>query len=173
MATPKGARPTVAFGLGVFMVACSAEPPPAANTPFGMAALPQEVAGWRALDDGQIYDTESIYSYIDGHAEVDRTLRHELAHLVAHLRSSGRRIDPHGAEWRKACTDLGIPGESRCHTLPFTTRQIQRKYLYQCPACGVEVPRVRKFRRAVACYACCRKHTGGRYDDRFRLKKVR
>ena len=70
MATPKGVRATVAFGLGVFMVACSAEPPPAGDTPFGMAALPQEVAEWRAVDGGQIYDTESIYSYIDGHAEV-------------------------------------------------------------------------------------------------------
>ena len=32
--------------------------------------IPAEVAGWRLVDDGQIYDTESIYSYIDGHAEV-------------------------------------------------------------------------------------------------------
>lgn len=32
--------------------------------------MPTEVAGWRSVDDGQIYDTESIYSYIDGHAEV-------------------------------------------------------------------------------------------------------
>jgi predicted SprT family Zn-dependent metalloprotease len=109
---------------------------------------------------------------IDGHAEVDRTLRHELAHLVAYLRAGGRRIDPHGAEWRRACSDLGIPGESRCHSLPFAARQIERKYLYLCPACGVEVPRVRKFRRPVACYSCCRKHSGGRYDDRFRLKAV-
>jgi hypothetical protein len=32
--------------------------------------MPIEAAGWRAVDDGQVYDTESIYSYIDGHAEV-------------------------------------------------------------------------------------------------------
>jgi len=32
--------------------------------------VPIEVAGWRSVDEGQIYDTESIYSYIDGHAEV-------------------------------------------------------------------------------------------------------
>jgi hypothetical protein len=32
--------------------------------------LPAEAAGWRAVDDGQTYDTESIYSYINGHAEV-------------------------------------------------------------------------------------------------------
>ena len=32
--------------------------------------IPTDVAGWRSVDQGQIYDTESIYSYIDGHAEV-------------------------------------------------------------------------------------------------------
>jgi hypothetical protein len=32
--------------------------------------MPTEAAGWRAADDIQVYDTESIYSYIDGHAEV-------------------------------------------------------------------------------------------------------
>ena len=32
--------------------------------------MPTGVSGWQSIDDGQIYDTESIYSYIDGHAEV-------------------------------------------------------------------------------------------------------
>jgi hypothetical protein len=36
----------------------------------GEPALPSEAAGWRAAGDSQTYDTESIYSYIDGHAEV-------------------------------------------------------------------------------------------------------
>jgi hypothetical protein len=36
----------------------------------GGPELPTEAAGWRAVGDSQIYDTESIYSYIDGHAEV-------------------------------------------------------------------------------------------------------
>jgi hypothetical protein len=29
---------------------------------------------------------------------------------------------------------------------------------------------VRKIRRAIACLACCRKHNGGEFDSRFRLK---
>src|SRR5205823_4866540 len=38
-----------------------------------------------------------------GVGEIDRTLRHELAHLLAHFRArSSRRILPHGNEWRKA-----------------------------------------------------------------------
>lgn len=34
------------------------------------AEVPNEVLGWRAIDRGEVYDEESIYSYIDGHAEV-------------------------------------------------------------------------------------------------------
>lgn len=107
---------------------------------------------------------------VDGNAEVDRTLRHELAHLIAHHRAGGRRIEPHGDEWRRACADLGIPGEARCHTLPFQSRRLTKKLIYGCPACGSEIHRVRRFRVAVACYDCCRRENGGRYDDRFRLK---
>jgi SprT protein len=38
-----------------------------------------------------------------GEDELDRTLRHELAHLLAHHRAGRRRIAPHGREWRRAC----------------------------------------------------------------------
>lgn len=34
------------------------------------AALPDSIGGWVCEDEDAIYDTESIYSYIDGHAEV-------------------------------------------------------------------------------------------------------
>jgi hypothetical protein len=32
---------------------------------------------------------------------------------------------------------------------------------------------VRRIKRAVACLACCRKHNGGDFDVRLRLKLVR
>src|SRR5437773_10188697 len=51
--------------------------------------------------------------------EIERTLRHELAHILAQFRAGRRRISPHGADWQQACRDLGITGEKRCHTLPF------------------------------------------------------
>jgi len=50
-------------------------------------------------------------------AEIDRTLRHELAHILAQSRAGRRRISPHGPEWQHACRDLGIADEKRCHTL--------------------------------------------------------
>src|SRR3954454_24064443 len=55
-------------------------------------------------------------------AEIDRTLRHELAHILAQFRAGRRRILPHCGEWRTACRDLGIGDEKRCHNLPFAAR---------------------------------------------------
>jgi len=107
-----------------------------------------------------------------GAAEIDRTLRHELAHLLAYSRSR-RRILPHGREWRKACCDLGIPGERAGHTLPLIGRALPRRYVYRCKICQRHFPRVRRIRRATACLACCRKFARGGYDERFRLHLVK
>ena len=108
-----------------------------------------------------------------GEAEIDRTLRHELGHLLAHFRVGRRRIAPHGPEWRKACTDLGLKDEARCHTLPLPRKQVARRHIYRCPACATEIRRARPLRRPSACLACCRHHAGGRYDERFKLQRVR
>lgn len=104
--------------------------------------------------------------------QVERTLRHELAHLVAYHRAGRRRIDPHGGEWRQACEDLGIPGESARHTLPLPRSEVKKNYLYHCAHCGAAAQRVRKFRRGTACRKCCDTLNGGRYDDRFRFVLV-
>jgi SprT protein len=105
-------------------------------------------------------------------AEIERTLRHELAHLLAQFRAGRRRVPPHGAEWRKACRDLGIGDESRTHALPFPIQRRARRFLYQCPRCLKEFPRVRKIKRAVACLECCRKFNRGKFDKRAQLRLV-
>jgi SprT protein len=107
-----------------------------------------------------------------GSAEIDRTLRHELAHLLAQFRVGRRRISPHGPEWRQACADLSIAGEGRCHSLPFAGTPRTRRYLYKCPHCKKDFPRVRRIRRAIACLACCRAHNRGKFDARFRLRLI-
>jgi SprT protein len=107
-----------------------------------------------------------------GDGEVERTLRHELAHLLAQFRAGRRRIAPHGAEWRQACRDLGIPDEKRCHTLPLPRRELAARHFYRCPSCAQELRRVRPFGRKTACLDCCRRHNRGRYDDRFRFVKM-
>jgi SprT protein len=101
--------------------------------------------------------------------EVWRTLKHELAHLVAYERNGRRRIDPHGLEWQVACDDLGIPGERPYHNLPFKRRQMQRKHAYVCSNCSAAIKRVRPIKRPVACYDCCRKFNNGAYHEKFRL----
>ncbi len=107
-----------------------------------------------------------------GDAEVDRTLRHELAHLLAHHRAGRRRIAPHGPEWQQACRDLGLHDEKRCHTLPLPRRKFTARHYYRCPACAQEVKRVRPFHRKTACLDCCRRHNRGGYDERFRFVKI-
>lgn len=102
--------------------------------------------------------------------EIDRTLRHELAHLLAQFRAGRRRVGPHGAEWRKACRDLGIGDESRTHALPFPIQRRSRRFLYECPRCGREFPRVRRIKRAVACLECCRKFNRGKFDSSAQLR---
>ena len=107
-----------------------------------------------------------------GMPEVDRTLRHELAHLVARFRAGKRRIQPHGAEWRAACIELGLKNEKACHNLPLPRKIITRRHIYVCKKCKAEVRRVRPFKRPVACLKCCRAFSNGRYDERFRLVKA-
>ena len=64
-------RIIIAIGTGLVgaLMACS-DGPTAGVSDTVEPVMPTEVAGWRTIDDGQIYDTESIYAYIDGHAEV-------------------------------------------------------------------------------------------------------
>jgi SprT protein len=105
-------------------------------------------------------------------AEIDRTLRHEVAHLLAQFRAGRRRVSPHGTEWRKACRDLGISDESRTHALPFPVQRRARRYLYRCQRCGKDFPRVRRIKRAVACLDCCRKFNRGEFDRTAQLRLV-
>jgi len=101
--------------------------------------------------------------------ELWRTLKHEMAHLVAFERAGRRRIEPHGKEWQDACADLGIPGEKPFHTLPFKRRRLKRNFSYVCPNCFSSVRRVKPITKLVACYACCRKFNNGGYHARYRL----
>jgi hypothetical protein len=56
--------------LAVLLSACAAEPQPAAEDKSVNLSFPVEVAGWHGAGDWEVYDTDTIYGYIDGHAEV-------------------------------------------------------------------------------------------------------
>lgn len=147
---------------------------------LGLARLAGKIrVGWNSRlrsSAGRAWPRESVIELNPrlaafGPGEVRRTLLHELAHLVAHERH-GRKIAPHGPEWRRACADLGIPGESSRHELPLPRNRRRLRFLYQCPNCGARLPRVRRLTRAAACHACCRAHADGRFDPRFELVEV-
>ena len=105
-------------------------------------------------------------------SEVQRTLRHELAHFLAQYRVGRRPIAPHGPEWRQACRDFGIPNESRCHDLPLKRIRFERRFFYACRECGTTLARVHAMKRRVACLKCCRRHNEGKYHERFRFVPV-
>jgi len=129
----------------------------------------KSTAGYAAYPSWRIELNPRLVAF-DG--QVDRTLKHELAHLIAYHRAGRRRIEPHGPEWRRACEDLGIPGEAAHHRLPLPRSHRERKLLYQCPHCLVIVKRVRPFKRATACLSCCRAHNSGHYHERYRFQRL-
>ncbi len=59
----------VAVGAVVLMAACSQESTSGGDEAGQSLDLPDRVGEWQAVGD-QVFDTESIYEYIDGHAEV-------------------------------------------------------------------------------------------------------
>jgi len=106
--------------------------------------------------------------------EVQRALRHELAHLLAwKTRNRKGTFTNHGQEWKDACTALGIKGEKVYHHFPQikATRQAP-KYKYTCPHCNTSLYRVRpvSHKRLIACIACCKKYNGGAYAPVYRFK---
>lgn len=99
---------------------------------------------------------------------VRQTLLHELAHLLAYHRY-GNKITAHGNEWKQACADLGIPGESATHSLPLPTRKQRKNWRYTCPICLESIDRVKRMRGNSACYPCCKKHNYGKFHSRFQF----
>lgn len=80
-----------------------------------------------------------------GCAEAGNTVRHEVAHYLAHARHS-KRIAPHGREWRQAAIDCGaIPtpyvGEVAAAAAP-PARRLERQWVGTCGQ-GCEFRRVR------------------------------
>lgn len=93
-------------------------------------------------------------------------LKHEMIHLWLHERGlpSG-----HTAEFRAKARAIGQPHTRHAITLPMP----RRGWLYCCTHCGHEFARRRRYGRAVACGPCCKKHNGGTFDVRFKLRGKR
>ncbi len=68
----------------------------------------------------------------NGASFVDQTVPHEVAHLIARA-LHGRRIRPHGPEWKLIMAFFGVPSH-RCHNFSTaSTRDRRMRYFaYRC-----------------------------------------
>lgn len=132
----------------------------------------RSTAGMAFLADRLIILNPKLIEVSPG--EVQRTLRHELAHILAQYRAGRRQIADHGEEWNQACSDLGIPNESPYHTLkgPLKVRRLKPKFFYECPECHSQISRVIALKTQAACIHCCTEHNEGKYSRKFQLRPV-
>lgn len=99
-------------------------PPPAVHV-----NIRGTMAGQARIDDNQLrFNPQLLHQY--GDQFIRDTVPHEVAHLAAY-KAHGRRIRPHGPEWKSIMRVLGADA-SRCHNYAVQpTRQLQR-YRYRC-----------------------------------------
>jgi len=68
----------------------------------------------------------------NGKSSYKSTVIHEVAHHISRVMAEGKYIKPHGVEWKRVMSDLGL-NPVRCHsyTVPEKTRRL--KYFdYEC-----------------------------------------
>ncbi len=106
---------------------------------------------------------------------IEVTVAHELIHLADRVNGTPRRHRHHGydsiAADEAAVTGYSLEDLRRLLNEESQRREAQRRarrpirYLYECPDCGKEYPRTRRYSQAVSC-SCCDKH----YNPHFRLR---
>lgn len=79
---------------------------------------------------------------LDTHEKLERTLKHEYAHLLAVARH-GRRAAGHGKHWRQAMLDIGEKPEVY-HRYPAQRNQSRQRVGYVCDRCGTTIVRKRR-----------------------------
>lgn len=86
-----------------------------------------------------------------------QTVPHEAAHLVART-LFGRRIRPHGAEWRSVMAFFGAE-PARCHRfeVPDQTRRRMRHFPYRCDCQTHQLSAIRHHRSLAGVRYLCRR----------------
>ncbi|MEK6704453.1 MAG: SprT-like domain-containing protein [Bdellovibrionota bacterium] len=87
------------------------------------------------------------------------TMAHEMIHYWLWVR---RRSYGHSPDFYVKLKEIGA---SRYNPVP---RGRPYKYVYVCSACGKEFF-TKKTLGSLACATCCKRHSGGKYDGRFKL----
>lgn len=107
-----------------------------------------------------------IASYLVDEVGAEAFIRDTLAHEMIHLWLWVRRR-PYG-HTEEFLTKMRAMGTTRYNPVP---KLRGPKYIYRCPNCGKEFPARRKL-GVLACLACCKRESGGKFDRRFRLDLV-
>ncbi|HEU5380154.1 MAG TPA: hypothetical protein VFV38_32415 [Ktedonobacteraceae bacterium] len=106
---------------------------------------------------------------------IEVTVAHELIHLADRVNGTPRRHRHHGYD-SIAADEAAITGYSLEELRLLLNEESQRRenlrrarrpirYLYECPGCGKEYPRARRYSQAVSCSSCDK-----RYNPSFRLR---
>ena len=105
-----------------------------------------------------------IATYLKSEAEaqfhIQETLAHEMIHYWLWVR---KRPYGHNEEFYAKMKLLGV---RRYNPIP---KRSPPKYLYRCDSCLKEFPARRKL-GLLACAGCCKSHSHGRFDERFKLR---
>ena len=123
---------------------------------------------WKKDGTGKVITLSKHFSVLNGWSVMEDVARHEIAHALDY-ETRGR--SDHGPAWRRWARLCGAD-PTRLYEGDDVVRVTESKYVGICPSCGKEHPYHRRLRRAHACADCCRRHAGGRYDARFRLRLV-
>lgn len=106
---------------------------------------------------------------------IEVTVAHELIHLADRVNGTPRRHRHHGYD-SIAADEAAVTGYSLEELRSLLADESQRRdaqrrahrpirYLYECPGCGKEYPRTRRYSQAVSCSSCDK-----RYNPLFRLR---
>ncbi len=105
---------------------------------------------------------------------IEVTVAHELIHLADRVNGTPRRHHHHGydsiADDEAAITGYAVEDlRTLLHEESVRREQVRRerrpiRYLYECPQCGKQYPRVRRYTHAVSCSSCDKS-----YNPRFKL----
>jgi predicted SprT family Zn-dependent metalloprotease len=106
---------------------------------------------------------------------IEVTVAHELIHLADRVNGTPRRHRHHGYD-SIAADEAAITGYSLEDLRALLTEESQHReskrrarrpirYHYECPICGKEYPRTRRYSQAVSCSNCDK-----RYNPLFRLR---
>jgi len=96
-------------------------------------------------------------------AQVEDTIRHEIAHALVWQRQVGRRGQPHGPEWQRIAREVGARPQA-CG--PGEPPSVPPPYLATCTRCERESRRYRRPSRPVSCGRCS---ADGKYDASVQL----